>query len=174
MSVLFYIFSAVMLGFGLMVVLNRNPVSSALSLVGSFLGLAALFITLNAYFIGVIQVLVYTGAVMVLFIFIIMLLDIKTEQRRDLNFVAMGGGILVVLALISQLAILLGHFAHGKQKLAMLPEDSAVHQDVKRVGEAVFSDFNFHLQLLGILLLVATIGVVVLSRRQGRADRSQR
>ena len=119
-----------------------------------------------------IQVLVYTGAVMVLFIFIIMLLDVKTEQRRNLNYVAMGGGLLVVLALISQLAILLGHFAHGKQQLAVLPEDAAVHQYVKRVGEAVFSDFNFHLQLLGILLLVATIGVVVLSRRQGRADRS--
>ncbi|MCH2060520.1 MAG: NADH-quinone oxidoreductase subunit J [Verrucomicrobiales bacterium] len=173
MSVLFYIFSAVMLVFGLMVVLNRNPVSSALSLVVSFLGLAALFITLNAYFIGVIQVLVYTGAVMVLFIFIIMLLDIKKEQRRDLNYVAMGGGIIVVLALISQLAILLGDFVPGNQQLATLPEDSAVHQDVKLVGEAVFTDFNFHLQLLGILLLVATVGVVVLSRRQGRADRSQ-
>ena len=65
-----------------MVIICRNPVSSALSLVISFLGLAALFITLNAYFIGVIQILVYTGAVMVLFLFIIMLLDIKEENER--------------------------------------------------------------------------------------------
>ena len=70
MHLLFYVFSALMLGFGLMVIVCRNPVSSALSLVISFLGLAALFITLNAYFIGVIQVLVYTGAVMVLFLFL--------------------------------------------------------------------------------------------------------
>jgi NADH-quinone oxidoreductase subunit J len=172
MSALFYIFSAVMLVFGVLVVVNRNPVSSALSLVVSFLGLAALFITLNAYFIGVIQILVYTGAVMVLFLFIIMLLDIKTEQRRELNYVALGGGVVVILALVSQLAILLAGFVPGKQKLSVLPDDAAVHQDVKRVGEAVFTDFNFHLQLLGILLLIATIGVVVLSRRQGRADES--
>lgn len=173
MSVLFYIFSAVMLVFGVLVVVNRNPVSSALSLVVSFLGLAALFITLNAYFIGVIQILVYTGAVMVLFLFIIMLLDIKTEQCRELNYVAMGGGIIIVLAFVSQLAILLTGFAPGKQRLSALPDDAAAHQDVKRVGEAIFTDFNFHLQLLGVLLLVATIGVVVLSRRQGRADGSQ-
>lgn len=172
MSVLFYIFSAVMLIFGVLVVVNRNPVSSALSLVVSFLGLAALFITLNAYFIGVIQILVYTGAVMVLFLFIIMLLDIKTEQRRELNYVAMGGGVIVILALVGQLAILLAGFVPGQQKLSLLPDDAAAHQDVKRVGEAVFTDFNFHLQLLGVLLLIATIGVVVLSRRQGRADES--
>lgn len=169
MSVLFYIFSGVMLVFGVLVVVNRNPVSSALALVVSFLGLAALFITLNAYFIGVIQILVYTGAVMVLFLFIIMLLDIKTEKHREPNYVAIGGGIIVVLALVSQLAILLLEFVPGKQELARLTDDAAAHQDVKRVGEAVFTDFNFHLQLLGVLLLIATIGVVVLSRRQGRA-----
>jgi NADH-quinone oxidoreductase subunit J len=70
------------------VVLNRNPVASALSLVVSFLGLAALFVSLDAFFIGVIQVLVYAGAVMVLFLFIIMLLDVRAEERRKLNLAA--------------------------------------------------------------------------------------
>jgi len=70
-SFIFYLFALVTLGFGLLVVTARNPVTSALSLASSFVGLAALFISLDAYFIGIIQILVYAGAVMVLFLFII-------------------------------------------------------------------------------------------------------
>ncbi len=77
---LFWIFALLTVIFGAAVVINRNPVASALSLVVSFLGLAALFMSLNAYFIGIIQVLVYAGAVMVLFLFIIMLLDLRAEE----------------------------------------------------------------------------------------------
>jgi NADH-quinone oxidoreductase subunit J len=82
---LFWIFGLLMLVFGAAVIINRNPVASALSLVVSFLGLAALFMSLDAYFIGIIQVLVYAGAVMVLFLFIIMLLDLRAETaaRHD-------------------------------------------------------------------------------------------
>ena len=94
---LFYLFVAVMLGFGAAVVLLRNPVSSALSLVVSFAGLAALYVSLNAYFAGVLQVLVYAGAVMVLFLFIIMLMDIREEQRRRINKVAVVGGARICL-----------------------------------------------------------------------------
>src|ERR1039457_4575734 len=83
---LFWIFAGLMLVFGAGVVLNRNPVASALSLVVSFLGLAALFMSLDAYFIGIIQVLVYAGAVMVLFLFIIMLLDLRAEKIRKINW----------------------------------------------------------------------------------------
>ena len=80
---LFWIFAALTLLFGLGVVFFRSPVSSAMSLVMSFVGLAALFVTLDAFFIAVVQVLVYAGAVMVLFLFIIMLLDLRTEARRS-------------------------------------------------------------------------------------------
>jgi NADH-quinone oxidoreductase subunit J len=84
-SFLFYLFAAITLGFGMNVILARNPVTSALSLAVSFVGLAALFISLDAYFIGIIQILVYTGAVMVLFLFIIMLLDIQKEEAKRAN-----------------------------------------------------------------------------------------
>lgn len=80
---LFYLFALITLGFGLNVVIARNPVTSALSLAVSFVGLAALFLSLDAYFIGTLQVLVYAGAVMVLFLFIIMLMDIKAEVLGD-------------------------------------------------------------------------------------------
>src|SRR5437016_14172695 len=100
---LFWIFALMMLVFGGAVIINRNPVASALSLVVSFLSLAALYISLDAYFIGTIQVLVYAGAVMVLFLFIIMLLDLKTEKRRKLNVAAICGGVLVTVGFIAQL-----------------------------------------------------------------------
>ncbi len=109
---LFWTFALLMLVFGAAVVVNRNPVASALSLVVSFLGLAALFMSLDAYFIGIIQVLVYAGAVMVLFLFIIML--------------------------------------------------------VRNVGALLFSNYNLPFQIIGVLVLVATIGVVLLSKREPR------
>lgn len=154
-----------MLGFGLSVIVCRNPVSSALSLVISFLGLAALFITLNAYFIGVIQILVYTGAVMVLFLFIIMLLDIKAEKRNDWNLPAIGGTVIVVFLIVSQLISVLNSFQGGRQSMSKLSTETSSN-DVKEIGLEIFTNFNFHLQVLGVLLLVATVGVVVLSRRQ--------
>src|SRR5437667_8275910 len=97
---LFWMFALLMLVFGVSVVVNRNPVASALALVVSFLGLAALFVSLDAFFIGVIQVLVYAGAVMVLFLFIIMLLDLKAEQRRKLNLGTVAGGGLIALIFV--------------------------------------------------------------------------
>src|SRR5918997_6291566 len=104
-SLLFWTFAALMLVFGAAVILNRNPVASALSLVVSFLGLAALFMSLDAYFIGIIQVLVYAGAVMVLFLFIIMLLDLRAEERRKMNYVAVAGGSAVALAFFVQICL---------------------------------------------------------------------
>jgi NADH-quinone oxidoreductase subunit J len=161
-QIAFYLFSAIMLGFAVSVVVNRNPVTSALSLVVSFVGLAALFVTLNAYFIGIIQILVYAGAVMVLFLFIIMLMDIKAEKRRELNLVAFGGGIAVTIAFVIQLATVLAGYTPGKAKLPALVHEG---NDVKLVGHELFTNYNFHLQVIGVLLLVSTIGVVVLSRR---------
>src|ERR1700758_289081 len=96
----FWIASALMLVFGAAVIVNRNPVASALSLVVSFLGLAALFVLLDAYFIAVIQVLVYAGAVMVLFLFIIMLLDLRAEERRKWNPLSIAGGIAVTIGFV--------------------------------------------------------------------------
>src|SRR5213593_3669957 len=94
---LFWVFAVLTLMFGAAVVVNRNPVASALSLVVSFLGLSALFMSLDAFFVGIIQVLVYAGAVMVLFLFIIMLLNLRAEERRRVNLVAFAGGAAVAI-----------------------------------------------------------------------------
>src|SRR5438128_5634692 len=112
---LFWFFALMTLIFGAAVVINRNPVASALSLVVSFLGLAALFMSLDAYFVGIIQVLVYAGAVMVLFLFIIMLLNLQAEERRRINWLAAGGGLGVTLILLIQIAFTIRHFEPARQ-----------------------------------------------------------
>jgi len=161
---LFWFFALLMLGFGFGVVVNRNPVASALNLVMSFLCLAALFISLDAFFVGVIQVLVYAGAVMVLFLFIIMLLDLRAEERRKANFAAWFGGALIVLIFVGQLLAVLRRLPLGQQAFPALP--SVPRDDVREVGMALFTTHNLPFQVVGVLILVATIGVVILSKRE--------
>ena len=163
--ILFWLFSALMLGFGVAVVCLRNPVSSALSLVMSFISLAGLFFLLNAYFIGTIQILVYAGAVMVLFLFIIMLLDLKEEGVRKINVASLIGGA-VLLAVFSGCIIgVIGRFEEGNQPF---PAIMAPEEDVVGFGLRLFESYNLPLQVIGALLLVATIGVIVLSKRELR------
>jgi len=163
----FYIASAIMLGFGVLVVLNRNPVASALSLVVSFAGLATLFILLDAHFLGIIQLLVYAGAVMVLFLFIIMLFDLKAEVRRKLNVPAVVGGALVCVLMAATLLHVLGKFPAGASRMPPLAADPpGRYEDVKALGQLLFDRYAFHLQVVGLLLLTATVGVIVLSKRE--------
>ena len=163
---LFWIFALLMIVFGAAVVLNRNPVASALSLVVSFLGLAALFVSLDAYFVGVIQVLVYAGAVMVLFLFIIMLLNVKAEGRRRINWIAAAGSIGVAAILLAQIGLTIRHFGPAKQPFPPLATPAG--NDVRNIGSLLFSDYNLPFQMVGVLVLVATIGVVLLSKRAPR------
>ncbi|SKA98638.1 NADH-quinone oxidoreductase subunit J [Prosthecobacter debontii] len=185
-SILFYLFAAITLGFGLLVVTARNPVTSALSLAMSFVGLAALFLSLDAYFIGIIQILVYAGAVMVLFLFIIMLMDIKAEEGKAPNLPAIAGGIVLAAILALQVATVCSSFDAGSvplkdaalnleqastsssAKLATISNDlkAGVLPDAKLMGLNLFHKYGFHLQVVGLLLLVGTIGVVVLSKRE--------
>ena len=162
--ILFWFFAILMLAFGVGVVVNRNPVASALSLVGSFLCLAALYVSLDAFFIGVIQVLVYAGAVMVLFLFIIMLLDLRAEERRKVNLPAWAGGGLVALIFVGQLYAVLKRFPLGQQPFPELAPGP--HDDVREVGMTLFTTHNLSFQVIGVLILVATIGVVILSKRE--------
>ncbi|MFL6539492.1 MAG: NADH-quinone oxidoreductase subunit J [Chthoniobacterales bacterium] len=165
-ALLFWLFALVMLGFGAAVVLNRNPIASALSLVVSFLGLSALFMGLDAFFIGIIQVLVYAGAVMVLFLFIIMLLDLRAEERRKINMTATIGGGAVAAALFVQIYLVVGQLRASGETFP--PLSSTRTDDVRDVGLLLFGSYNLPFQIIGVLVLVATIGVIVLSKRELR------
>ena len=164
---LFWFFAFLMLAFGVSVVVNRSPVASALSLVVSFLCLAALYVGLDAYLIGSIQVVVYAGAVMVLFLFIIMLLDLKAEQRRKINKIAFVGGAFVALAFAGQVMGVLNRFPRGNQPFPALklPPGEQLN-DLQKVGESLFSAHTLPFQVIGVLILVATVGVIVISKRE--------
>src|SRR6478735_4738338 len=122
-SYLFWLFSTVMLIGGAAVIAFRNPVASALSVVTCFVGLAGLFIGLSAFFVGVIQILVYTGAVMVLFLFIIMLLDLKDEQKRANNLAPMAAGFALAIAFLVQL---IGVLSRSTDKATPLTKETLV------------------------------------------------
>ena len=189
-SPFFYVFAAMMLIGGLMVVFMRNPVSSALSMVLSFLGLAGIFIGLNAYFVGILQILVYAGAIMVLFIFIIMLLDLKKEEIHPRKGIAITAGVLIPALLIIQLAGVL----MTDQRSPLAPEltleaaakdyepESVIAQklangslpDVHLIGQKLFTDYNFPLQVIAVLLLVATVGCVALSKKSPASKSSDK
>jgi NADH-quinone oxidoreductase subunit J len=169
MTFLFYIFAAFAIAGGIGVVINRNPVSSAFAMILSFLGLAALFIQLDAYLVGILQILVYAGAIMVLFLFIIMLLDVPAEEARKFNFAIFSGAILLAVGLASLVLKVLKQFDAGKAKLTPLPpETGSSNSDVHQIGELLFTTYWYPVQIIGVLLLVATVGVVVLSKREVR------
>jgi NADH-quinone oxidoreductase subunit J len=179
-SIAFYIFTALAAGGALALIMFRNPVSSALSMVVSFIGMAALFIGLNAYFVGIIQILVYAGAIMVLFLFIIMLLDLKVQERSKARIpMVVAGCIIPAIFMVQLVGVLQGSTNEESEPLAL--KEAAVHfdarptikdnlsreslPDVHLVGETLFTQYNFPLQVIGVLLLVSTVGVVALSRK---------
>ncbi|HVF72470.1 MAG TPA: NADH-quinone oxidoreductase subunit J [Chthoniobacterales bacterium] len=163
---LFWLFAILMLVFGGAVILNRNPIASALSLVICFMGLSALFMSLDAFFIGIIQVLVYAGAVMVLFLFIIMLLDLRVEQLRKINLFTMSGGAAVAFAFFLQVYFVIRQLGASSRPFPALTAAKA--DDVHNIGALLFSNYTLPFQVIGVLVLVATIGVVVLSKRELR------
>ena len=160
---LFWIFAVVMLAFGVSVIAQPNPVSGALSLVVTFIALAVLFVSLDAFFIGIIQILVYAGAVMVLFLFIIMLMDLGAGQRKGSHPATLAGGVLIALVFVGQLLQVLSAFPQGDRGMPAL---SAPVNDVQSVGHVLFTSYNLPFQIVAVLILVATVGVVVLSKRE--------
>lgn len=168
MSFLFYIFSALALVGGIGVVVNRNPVSAAFSMIISFLGLAALFIQLDAFLVGILQILVYAGAIMVLFLFIIMLLDVRQEEKRRrplINMIGAGGVVIAFIALVITVLSRGGEVGKATIPPLALTEGPGT-SDVHRIGELLFGTYWFPVQVVGVLLLVATVGVVVLSKKE--------
>src|SRR6266404_5547879 len=160
---LFWTFSAIMLLFGLMVIISRNLVTSALSLVVCFLGLAALYVSLDAFFIGVIQVLVYAGAVIVLFLFVIMLLDLKAEERRKVR--SFGGKVLLVggpVCVLALVALFLASLANSPLHMEAAP---TLEGATIPLGKLLFTEYSLPFEIVSVLLLVAMVGVVLLSKK---------
>jgi NADH-quinone oxidoreductase subunit J len=166
----FLVAGAICLGGALGVVLFRNPVHNALSLVATLFGVAVLFVAQGAYFLAAVQVIVYAGAIVVLILFVIMLLGVdKAESIRAEPLAGQRVAALVVGAAV--LALSLTALLAGTQRVtgepsSVAPLDPAV-PDVNRLGEAIFTDYIWAFEITAVLLTVAVVGAVVLARRGG-------
>jgi NADH-quinone oxidoreductase subunit J len=158
-DILFYIFSALALICGAMLLLSRNPVNSAMFLVLTIASLAGLFVLLEAFFLAAIQILVYAGAVMVLFLFVIMLLDLKAEERRRFKVLALIGG---AVAVGTMLAIFFKSLGSAQLSATAAPGFNA---GTIELGKLLFSRYLLPFEIVSVLLLVAMVGVVLLSKK---------
>jgi NADH-quinone oxidoreductase subunit J len=157
---LFWFFSIAMLLCGVLVIANRNPVTSAMFLVLLFVFMAGLFVLLEAFFIAAIQVLVYAGAVMVLFLFVIMLLDIRASERGRFRWLAVAGAIIVAGLLVWELNIIL------RRPVGSLQGGTAdLSAGLDAVVKPLFQRYMLPLEVTALLLLVAMVGVVLLSKK---------
>jgi NADH-quinone oxidoreductase subunit J len=159
-DILFYIFAAFVLICGVLVLLSRNPVNSAMFLVLTIASLAGLFVLLHAYFLAAIQILVYAGAVMVLFLFVIMLLDLKAEERRKINKFGYVTGSISVVTFV---AIFIRSLVATRPG-AGLSAASGVG-DTVTLGKMLFTQYLLPFEVVSVLLLVAMVGVILLSKK---------
>jgi NADH-quinone oxidoreductase subunit J len=161
---LFYIFSALALLCGLLVVANpfsRNPVASAMFLALTILSLAGLFVLLRAFFLAAVQILIYAGAVIVLFLFVIMLFDLREGERRKTEWF----GVAAVMAVVGMVASLMVGTLLGTP-LSSHYSSPTVEGVTAPLGRALFTKFVLPFEIISVLLLVAMIGVVVLSKKE--------
>jgi NADH-quinone oxidoreductase subunit J len=163
---LFYIFAGLTLLCAALVIVNpmtRNPVTSAMFLFLTIVSLAGLFVLLHAFFLAAVQVLVYAGAVMVLFVFVIMLLDLKEEESRRIKL-AMAALAVVAVGMIA--LIMIG--AIRQYRVGFIMEHSLSNGSTFALGKILFAHYALPFELVSLLLLVAMIGSVLLSRKDLR------
>jgi NADH-quinone oxidoreductase subunit J len=159
-DIAFYIFSFLTLLCGTLVITKRNPVGSALSLVLTIVSLAGLFVLLRAFFLAAVQILVYAGAVMVLFLFVIMLLDLGEEARRRINKLRFAAGVVAVLAVVF---IVINVIWSANPSAGLNPP--ALTGATAPLGRSLFTNFLLPFEILSLLLLVAMLGVILLSKK---------
>jgi NADH-quinone oxidoreductase subunit J len=158
-DILFYVFAMLALGCGVMVLVSRNPVNSAMFLVLTIGSLAGLFVLLHAFFLAAIQILVYAGAVMVLFLFVIMLLDLKVEERRKIKLIGLIAGVVAVGAIA---AIFFKSLGSSTLNTAAPP---SVEGATIPLGRLLFTQYLLPFEIVSVLLLVAMVGVILLSKK---------
>ncbi len=150
-----------MLSCALLTITCKNPVSSVIFLVLAFFSMAGLFVLLNAFFLAAVQVLVYAGAIMVLFLFVIMLLNLPAEEKRHRGWFGGAASIFVMVALMLELSFVAHH-----EKLASSPASPGIDGTTEDVGMVLFSRYMLPFEVASLLLLAAMIGVIILSRKE--------
>ncbi len=161
-TVLFFLFAGLAIASAISMVYHKNPLYSAISLVGVFISLSCIYVTLAAPFIAAVQILIYAGAIMVLVVFVIMLLNL--DEDRPLNrlryLYALGGGLGVIL-----LAQTFFIFYAVMKAPNHIVDPSMTAGKTMDIGRAMYSEYLLPVEIVGVLLMMAVIGAVILARR---------
>jgi NADH-quinone oxidoreductase subunit J len=171
-QLLFYIFGAVLLASALAVVLVRNPVHAALTLVLSFVTAAALWLLLYAEFLAITLVLVYVGAVMVLFLFVVMMLDINIDKLREGFWGNLPVAAVVGVVMAGEMGLLLWRGAAGEGQAVAQAAGTAV-SNTKQLGRVIYTDYVFAFELAAVILLVAIVAAIAITLRSRKETKYQ-
>ncbi len=175
-AVFFYLFAFMAVAAAFMVISARNPVHSVLYLIFTFFNAAALFLLTGAEFLAMILLVVYVGAVAVLFLFVVMMLDVDFAELKQGALQYAPVGAFVGLILLAELVIVVGGYAFSPElagKIAHPTPDIAARHNTAALGDILYTDYLFHFQIAGLVLLVAMIGAIVLTLRHKPGVRRQ-
>jgi NADH-quinone oxidoreductase subunit J len=169
----FWIFAALLVFAGLRVITARNPVHAALFLVLAFFTAAAIWLLLRAEFLAITLVLVYVGAVMVLFLFVVMMLDINLDRLREgfWRYLPLGAtvGVLIVLEMV----LVVGAKYYASGALPMPPDPGPGHSNTKELGRVLYTDYVYPFELAAVVLLVAIVAAIALTMRRRKDTKFQ-
>ncbi len=170
-TVVFYVFAAILLAAALRVITARNPVHAALYLVLAFFNAAAIWMLLRAEFLAITLVLVYVGAVMVLFLFVVMMLDINLERLREgfwknLPLAAVVGGVMA----FEMVAVLAQRYFGAATRTRVMPAD---YSNTKELGRVLYTQYVYAFEIAAVILLVAIIAAIALTLRRRKDSKAQ-
>ncbi|MEL6746343.1 MAG: NADH-quinone oxidoreductase subunit J [Pseudomonadota bacterium] len=176
-DIFFYVFASLLIGSGVMVISARNPVHAVLFLILAFFCAAGLFILLGAEFLAMMLIIVYVGAVMVLFLFVIMMLDVDFAELRSGWTDYAPTGALIGIVVLLQLLYVLGVYNLDPQTMAppqaAVPAAGTEPGSARAIGQVLYTDFILYFQLAGLILFLAMIGAIVLTLRERSGVRRQ-
>jgi NADH-quinone oxidoreductase subunit J len=170
----FYFFGTVLVISASMVVTIRNPVFAALFLVLCFFSSAAIWLILQAEFLAIALVLVYVGAVMVLFLFVVMMLDINIARLREGFVKFLPVGIIVALLMLVAMSLVIASGYFNREEPAIQVSQVAGYSNTTQLGKALFTEYLYPFEVAGVILLVAIIAAISLTMRKPRSNKTQK
>ncbi len=170
-TVIFYLFAAMTVFGALRVITARNPVHDALFLVLAFCSMAGIWLLLEAEFLALTLILVYVGAVMVLFLFVVMMLDVNLDQLREGFWRWFPFGVLLALVIVGQMVWVLGSRQTAETGTAV--HHAASYSNTKELGRLVYTDYVYPFELAAVLLLIAIVAAIALTLRRRKDAKAQ-
>lgn len=172
-SLIFYFFSFVAVASSLMVISSKNTVHAVFFLILDFVSISCLFIMLGAEFLGMITLIVYVGAVAVLFLFVVMMINIDFAQLKSGFLEYMPFGLLVGLVILLELGMMFATWKYKPEFIKVQSSNNVIISNTESLGKVIYTDYIYFFQLSGLILLVAMIGAIVLTFRRKDSLRRQ-